>query len=572
MFFRVVSMFLLFLSQMSAYGAVNITIGEGNEIKLPDEYAAPGWSATWYLEDGTEIPSALLRVGGPTSVTILSNVGYVFAVLKEAETGKTTRTSGVNADRLRSRVAKVTLDGSGSATSISVINNGVTGLPDFSVEIAGIVAEAPMGKAVVVLPPLSGLVGEYDINVNFPERVGAMLLDNMGITAIEVDGACRNLLELSLDGNALTFAGLPEELPAKCVVNYGEQAPVHISTLQDGITVALSDQNIADLTVEWFDENDEPIGEDCYEKDGQVYVFDNYTGKAWCRMTSESKGLSLRSSVVNISVDLRPVFSASWAGASGNAAFSITMTEKGSIVIDDGNAVRVDAGEETWFRIPGASGTMTVSASSPEAVDRIDLQGIGLYEFEVQQTATGVTSLAVGDNALTPGSLPSWLPAGCEVDWGAQARLDISRLCNRQERWIDLTEMNDVEVTWHDSRTGEPINEEWIRERPKGLFTFSEDAGSVWGEVRSTKYDGLVWETSEVAFPIVDGLVLVTGDAPQEMCRVAEGRIVSQCKERLRVYTIDGRLKCEIAPMGERSMPRGLYIVSGPGKAVLVRI
>ncbi|MDE6542670.1 MAG: hypothetical protein K2K76_01760, partial [Muribaculaceae bacterium] len=332
MFFRVISLFLLLLSQVSAYGAVNITIGEGNEIKLPDEYAAPGWIATWYLEDETEIPAALLRVNGPTSVTILSNVGYVFARLKEAETGETTRTNGVNADRLRTRVAKVTLDGTGSATSISFINNGVTGLPDFSVEIAGIVAEAPMGKAVVVLPPLSGLVGEYDINVNFPERVGAMLLDNMGITAIEVDGACRNLLELSLDGNSLTFAGLPEKLPEKCVVNYGEQTPVHISTLQDGITVDLSDQKVADLTVEWFDENDEPVGEDCYEREGLMYVFDNYTGKAWCRMTSESRGLSLRSSVVTISMDFRPVLSASWAGAAGNAAFSITMTERGSIV------------------------------------------------------------------------------------------------------------------------------------------------------------------------------------------------------------------------------------------------
>ncbi len=572
MFFRVVTLFVLLLCRVAAYGAVNITIGEGNEIKLPDEYAAPEWTATWYLEDGTEIPAALLRVNGPTSVTILSNVGYVFAVLKEAETGKTTRTSGVNADRLRVRAATVKLDGTGHATSISFINNGVTGLPDFSVEIAGIVADAPAGKAVVVLPPLSGLVGEYDINVNFPERVGAMLLDNMGITAIEIDGACRNLLELSLDGNALTFAGLPEKLPERCVVSYGEQLPVHISTLADGITVDLSGQEVEDLAVEWFDENDEPIGEDCYEKEGLVYSFVNYTGKAWCRMTSESKGLSLRSNMVNVSVDFRPVLFASWAGAAGNAAFSITMAERGSVMIDDGEAVRVAAGEETWFRIPGGSGTMTVNVSSPGAVSGIDLREIGLYELEVQETATGLTALAVGGNALTPGKLPRWLPEGCEVDWGSQARIDISRLSNRQERWIDLSELKDVEVKWLDGLTGEPIDGTYIKERPKGLFTFSEDVGNVRGEVRSTKYDGLVWETSDVSFPVVDALESVIAETVREFCRVTEGRIISQCNERLRVYTTDGRLKCEIAPMGERSVPRGVYVVAGTGKAVVVRM
>ena len=221
-------------SSAVSHAAVEITIGEGNEISLPSAYAAPQWTAEWFMEDGGAVPEALLRHNSGTSVSVLSNIGYVYAVLTEAETQRTVRTTGVNADRLRVRVATLRLDGTGSDNKMVFVNNGVTSVQEFSVEIAGIVSDAPVGIATVVLPQL---VGEYDINVNHPDRIGAMMLDGAGISSIDVDKSCRNLNELSLKDNSLGFGGVPEWLPEGCEVNYGMQSPVHISVLAAGMTV-----------------------------------------------------------------------------------------------------------------------------------------------------------------------------------------------------------------------------------------------------------------------------------------------------------------------------------------------
>ena len=132
-------------------------------------------------------------------------------------------------------------------------------------------------------------MGEYDLIVNYPERIGAMYLEDIGISEVEVDASCRNLAELSLGGNSLGFNGLTGILPDDCSVDYGEQALLHIPILSDGITVDLSAQSVSDLEVMWFSEDGEPIKEECYQKRGLLYSFTDFKGKMWCELSSQSK-------------------------------------------------------------------------------------------------------------------------------------------------------------------------------------------------------------------------------------------------------------------------------------------
>lgn len=572
MYFRAFLITLFLLFPVAAGAAVEITIAEGNEISLPDEYASPKWSAVWYFEDGTRVPDALLRVNSSVSVSLLSNVGYVYAVLTDTEDGTVRRTNGVNADRIRTKVATLKFCGTGTTTSLRLVNNGVTSVSEFSVEIAGIVAEAPNGIATVTLPVL---VGEYDVKVNYPERVGAMMFDNAGICSLEIDESCRNLVELSLDGNSLDFGGLPSWLPAGCHVSYGSQARVHISTLSDGVTVDLSPSIGTDRSVKvtWLDDAGEVIGEDCYERDGRVYTFTGYSGKAWCRMESENTGLVLQSSTVSIGGCMQPVLCASWAGASGNAVFSISVSERVSVSIDDGPAAVFDREDEIWLRMPGKSGSMTLYVSDASAVSTVDMRGTGLYDLELTEGATGVTHLLLGDNAIMPGLLPRGIPVSCEVDWGKQATVDISGLADRYERWIDLTGMGDVDVIWTDGATGETLESVMVTERPRGLFTFAAGVSSVRGVLMSRSAAGLVWETGEVVFPVYDsGLGSAAASGGQIGYRVENGCIVSDSGSVLSVYTPDGRLKCKIAPKGLVRLSSGLYAVCGDGVSGLVRL
>lgn len=554
-------------SSAVSHAAVEITIGEGNEISLPAGYAAPQWTAEWFMEDGSAVPEALLLHNSGTSVSVLSNIGYVYAVLTEAETQRTVRTTGVNADRLRVRVATLRLDGTGSDNKMVFVNNGVTSVQEFSVEIAGIVADAPVGIATVVLPQL---VGEYDINVNHPERIGAMMLDGAGISSIDVDKSCRNLNELSLKDNSLGFGGVPEWLPEGCEVNYGMQSPVHISVLADGMTVDLSAVAMGDVTVSWYDDGGDPIDGSCYERSGQSYVFTGYTGKAWCSMTSASLGLTLKSTTISVGADMCPVFSGSWARAAGNAAFAVGVSERTAVAIDDGAVQMLEADADNWIRLPGKSGSMTLYASSVESVERMDLHGIGLYDLCINDAAR-LKSLVLDGNSFSPGSLPAGIPGGCEVDWGQQAIVDISRLSNPGERWVDLTGFSDIEVSWSDSSTGEPLTSAQIVERPKCLFTFAADVTGVYGVLRSISHDGLKWHTTEVRFP---GYNSQLGEVSSR-CGVysIEGNtIVSSGHAELRVYTLDGQLKCCVAPMGRSSLPSGIYVVSGAGVSDIVKI
>ncbi len=568
MYFRefLITLFLLF--PVAAGAAVEITIAEGNEISLPDEYASPKWSAVWYFEDGTRVPDALLRVNSGVSVSLLSNVGYVYAVLTDTEDGTVRRTNGVNADRIRTKVATIKFGGTGTTTSLTLVNNGVTSVSEFSVEIAGVVAEAPNGIATVTLPVL--LVGEYDVKVNYPERVGAMMFDNAGICSLEIDESCRNLAELSLDGNSLGFSGLPSWLPAGCHVSYGSQARVHISTLSDGVTVDLSPSTGTDMSVRvtWLDDAGEVIGEDCYDRDGRVYTFTGYSGKAWCRMESENTGLVLQSSTVSIGGDMQPVFSASWAGAAGNAAFSVTVSERTSVAVDDERSRVAYTGDEIWLRLPDKSGSMTLYASLASSVCVADLSDIGLYDLDVSDCATGLEHISLGNNCISPLSVLSGIPKACCVDWGVQPDVDISGLANRDERWIDLTGFGDIHAVWYDCFTGNLLDEAYVKERPPMLFTFCDDVAGVRGVVKSASHDGLEWNTTDVIFKMHSSSVgTVAANRREGVYRVEEGCVVSECRHTLYVYMIDGRLKCKIAPMERRSLPSGLYVVSGAGNA-----
>lgn len=558
---------VVMMSAAVSHAAVEITIGEGNEISLPSAYAAPQWTAEWFMEDGSVVPEALLRRNSGTSVSVLSNIGYVYAVLTEAETQRTVRTTGVNADRLRVRAATLRLDGTGNVNKMVFVNNGVTAVQEFSVEIAGIIADAPAGIATVVLPQL---VGEYDINVNHPERIGAMLLDGAGISSIDVDKSCRNLNELSLTDNSLRFDGLPAWLPDGCEVSYGMQSPVHISVSADGMTVDLSALATGDVAVSWFDDDGEPIEGDLYERDGQSYVFTGYAGKAWCSMTSASLGLTLKSTTVSVGADMCPVFSGSWAGAAGNAALAVGVSERTAVAVDDGAVQMLEADADNWIRLPGKSGSMTLYASSVESVEMLDLHGIGLYDLYINDGAR-LKSLVLDGNSFLPGSLPAGIPVGCEVDWGQQAIVDISRLSDPGERWVDLTGFSDIEVSWFDSTTGEPLTSAQIVERPKCLFTFAADVSGVYGVLRSMSHNGLAWRSTEVKFPGYNSLL---GEVSSR-CGVysIEGNtIVSSGHAELRVYTLDGQLKCRVAPMGRSVLPSGIYVVAGAGVSDIVKI
>ena len=569
---RIIFSFILFLCSASVNAAVNITIGEGNEISIPEEYASPAWSAVWYLENQNKIPDALLKQNSPTSVSVLSNVGYMYGILTENSTGQSVRTSAVNADRLRSKIAKIKLDGTGTATSITLINNGVTHYPDFSVEIAGIVAEAPVGLATVILPPLYDKVGEYDINVNFPDRIGGINLDNMGISAIDIDKSCKNLLELSLDGNALGFDGLPDWIPDKCIVDYGTQSPIHISTLSDGITVDLSAQKVSDLIVSWFTDSNEEIDEDLYECDGLIYTFTGYVGKAWCRLSSLSRGLTLRSTIVDIGSDMRPLFTASWAGAAGNAVFAIGVTDNVLVAIDDGPTQLLLPGEDNWLRMPETSGTMTVNASDVSSVCSLDLKDIGLSNLIIHDKSSEIARIYLGNNKITPDNIPKGIPIKCEVDWGSQAAIDISGLVNRQERWVDLTGFDDINVQWVDNATGNQLSTQSFTERPRGLFTFTEDVSDIRAVISSALYEGLKWDTSVVHFPVYNSSLDEIIDDMQAYFHISDRSIVSDYSGSLYVYTLDGRLVKEIAPRGHCSLSSGLYIVVGAGRSRIIRL
>lgn len=560
---------VLLWSAAVSHAAVPLTIAEGNEISLPVEYAAPQWTAEWFMEDGTRVPDALLRHNSGTSVSILSNIGYVYAVLTDAVTKETARTSAVNADRLRVRVAALRLDGTGSAGRMVFVNNGVTSVQEFSVEIAGIVADAPEGIATVLLPQL---VGEYDINVNHPERIGAMLLDGAGISSVDVDRSCRNLRELSLTGNSLRFDGLPAWLPDGCEVSYGSQSPVHISVQPDGMTVDLSAVAVGDVVVSWFDDNGEPIDTGCYERDAQSYVFTGYAGKAWCRMTSASLGLALNSTTVNVGADMSPVFSCSWAGAAGNAVFSVTVSERTAVAVDDGPVQVLEPGDDNAIRLPARSGSLTFYASSAAAVGALDMRDIGLYAMQLHDSATGLQSLLLDGNGFTPSAMPAGIPAACHVDWGRQAVVDISGLSDRQERWIDLTGLPDITATWYDASTRQPLAPAQIVERPARLFTFGADVAGVYAMLKSALYDGLEWSTTEVNF-LGGSSSLNTPTSCDALFSVEGNTLVSSCRSELRIYTLDGRLISTLPPMGRCPLSPGLYIVSSaPGASTLIRL
>ena len=571
---RVVFFVVLFLWPLSFSAAVNISIGEENEISIPEEYASENLAVSWFLEDGTLVPDALLRENSQTSVSVLSNVGYLYGIFTDQGTGRSIRSNAVSADRLRSTVARIRLDGTGTAKSISLINNGVTFTPDFSVEIAGIVADAPNGIATVVLPRLSELVGEYDLKVNYPERIGAMYLEDIGISEVEVDASCRNLAELSLGGNSLGFNGLTGILPDDCSVDYGEQALLHIPILSDGITVDLSAQSVSDLEVMWFSEDGEPIKEECYQKRGLLYSFTDFKGKMWCELSSQSKGLTLKSRMIYVGSDMSALFAVSVAGAAGNAVFSVTVTERTSIAVDNGEVQALEPGEETWLRVPVVSGTVTVSVSSGKSVCGLDLCNIGAYTLEIYDAAAGLRNLAVGGNNFTPATVPTGIPHGCVVDWGSQGMMDISGLADKHGRWIDFTGFTDIETTWIDGSTGERLVLSSVLERPSGLFTFSEDAGSsVRAVIKSAIYEGLEWNTSVVEFPNYNSsLPFVTDDDSKRFYSISDGYIISNSGSRLRVYTVDGILKREIAPMGRSSLSSGLYVVIGDGVSEVVRL
>lgn len=85
---RVVFFVVLFLWPLSFSAAVNISIGEENEISIPEEYASENWAVSWFLEDGTLVPDALLRENSQTSVSVLSNVGYLYGIFTDQGTGR----------------------------------------------------------------------------------------------------------------------------------------------------------------------------------------------------------------------------------------------------------------------------------------------------------------------------------------------------------------------------------------------------------------------------------------------------------------------------------------------------
>ena len=152
--------------------------------------------------------------------------------------------------------------------------------------------------------------------------------------------------------------------------------------------------------------------------------------------------------------------------------------------------------------------------------------------------------------------------------------MDISGLADKHGRWIDFTGFTDIETTWIDGSTGERLVLSSVLERPSGLFTFSEDAGSsVRAVIKSAIYEGLEWNTSVVEFPNYNSsLPFVTDDDSKRFYSISDGYIISNSGSRLRVYTVDGILKREIAPMGRSSLPSGLYVVIGDGVSEVVRL
>ena len=536
---------------------LNFEVGIGNKINL-GRYGSSDWKAVWTDSDsGTAIPDSYFTVAGDGIVSFGLNLPNAVQLSLSHPSGLTLSSYPIKLNKFLYPILSFTTDGRATRSDIQISSSQYVDGP-LIIGYNGEYLESEVWNVALNLPNLVNSSEEIRLSANRPEIINRLDLHSLGIKSLSFEECLTEVAEIDLTDNSLLLSELPLELRQIPKVTLGAQKPFNLSPGPTPYSFDLSKEIEAGGTVQWLDDDGNPLDESCFILEDGVYTFIQPLGSASAAITSTSfPDYTISSYPVTVDFDYSPLAVFSWSSTSYIPTI-ISITSSADVYCRlDGQDYALKEGEPMYLRLSSSSGGTTLYTTDNSKIVAMDLSDIGLNALTLTG-ADNLASLILSGHTFTPHNIPSGIPAACRIEWGEPNEVTIETT-EEELPGVDMIEyIDNYRINWYYLEDERPVEPEKFTERT-GYFRFSEELGQIYALLSSKTYPSFVFRTTPV--DISKPRSALTDIDASPAYRLHGGTLQLAEGISARIFDLKGACIKEIEKGGAFTLPQGVSII-----------